>query len=96
MVYADGVCPAKSFKKKCWPVIFGLVELPRTLRDSIRNKIISGVYIGAKKPTSNMLFEALIDQLNKLNRNGILLERNNQKITIKINFYGFLGDGKNK
>ena len=89
----DGVSPAKSFKKKFWPVIFGLVELPRTLRDSIRNKIVSGVYFGNQKPTSNMLFSSLIQQINELNQKGIAIFRNNEEITVKIGFYGFTGDG---
>ena len=89
----DGVSPAKSFKKKFWPVIFGLVELPRTLRDSIRNKIVSGVYFGNQKPTSNMLFSSLIQQINELNQKGIGVFRNNEEITVKIGFYGFTGDG---
>jgi hypothetical protein len=47
MIYADGVKQAKSFKKECWPTFVGLCELPRPIRDSIRNKIICGVWIGS-------------------------------------------------
>ena len=78
MLYSDGVSPAKSFKKHCWPVIIGLVELPRSLRDSIRNKIISGVFIGSQKPKFDMLFENLIDQINNLNVRGISVHKNNE------------------
>ena len=94
MIFSDGVAPAKSFKKKCWPVVLGLIELPRTLRDSIKNKIISGVYIGSEKPTSEMLFSSLFCQINELNKNGITIYNDNEPKDIKIGIYGFTGDGK--
>ena len=66
----------KVLRKKCWPVVFGLVELPRTLRNSFvsfNNKIISGVFICNQKPTSNMIFESLI-----LDRKGRVLKKENK------------------
>ncbi len=93
MIYADGVKPAKSFKKECWPTFVGLCELPRPIRDSIRNKIICGVWIGSAKPSSDILFESLIDDLKDLNTHGLQILKNENKITIKVGLYGFCGDG---
>jgi hypothetical protein len=43
IICADGTPIRKSSKRKqFWPVILSLVELPRALRDSIKNKIICG------------------------------------------------------
>ena len=77
MIYADGVKPAKSFKKECWPVF--MCELPRTVRDSKNNKIISGVWFGKTKPTNDILFENLLNDLENLNYHGIEMLKNNKK-----------------
>ena len=46
MICADGTPLRKSSKmKEFWPVILSLIELPRSLRDSIKNKIISGKFL---------------------------------------------------
>jgi hypothetical protein len=93
LVYDDGVKPANSFKQEFWPVIFTLAELPRTLRDSFRNKLIAGIYIGNSRPTSDILFENLIEQIDSLNINGITVLKNDNSIQMKINFYGLVCDG---
>lgn len=93
LVYADGVKPARSFKKECWPVLFTLAELPRTLRDSFRNKLISGVYIGNSKPSSDIMFENLIEQVDQLNMNGVTVVKNGSQIQLKVDFYGIVCDG---
>ncbi len=93
MIYADGVKPAKSFKRECWPVFIGLCELPITVRDSKNNKIISGVWIGRTKPSSDILFENLLDDLENLNSHGIEMVKNDKTIQIKVRLYGFCGDG---
>ena len=59
MVYTDGIQISKSSKNNFWPLICGLVELPIKIRDSIKNKIIFGVWQGNTKPTSDILFEYL-------------------------------------
>ena len=93
LVYADGVQPANSFKQECWPVIFTITELPRTLRDSFRNKLIAGIYIGNSKPTSDILFENLLHQICELNINGVTIVSDGNVIQLKVNFYGLLCDG---
>ena len=43
IICSDGTPIRKSSKRKeFWPVILSLAELPRGLRDSIKNKIICG------------------------------------------------------
>lgn len=76
MVYTDGIQISKSSKNNFWPVICGLVELPIQIRDSIKNKIIFGVWQGNSKPTSDILFENLKKTIQKINENGILIEQN--------------------
>ncbi len=74
-------------------MIFTLAELPRTLRDSFRNKLIAGIYIGNSKPTSDILFENLIQQIDSLNINGVTIVSDEKAVQLKINFYGLLCDG---
>lgn len=95
LVYDDGVKPANSFKQECWPVIFTIAELPRSLRDSFRSKLIAGVFIGNSKPTSDILFENLIEQINALNINGVtvVIPREGNAIQLKVDFYGMICDG---
>jgi hypothetical protein len=43
VIYADGTPIRKSTQKKhFYPVVVGLAELPLSIRDSIKNKIICG------------------------------------------------------
>jgi hypothetical protein len=63
MVFSDGTPIKKSTYKQFWPVFVGICELPRILRESFRNKIISGIWFGKTKPTSDILFEPLINDL---------------------------------
>ena len=93
VVYADGVKPAKKIKKKLWPVMFSLVELPRTLRDSFRNKIISGVWVGREDPHSDVLYKNLINQIELLNEKSIQVKRNGDEILLNIDFYALVLDG---
>ena len=66
VIYSDGTPIRKSTKKKqFWPVILGLVELPLALRESIKNKVICGVWFGKKKPSSDILFDAITNELSQ-------------------------------
>ena len=73
--------------------MFTLAELPRTLRDSFRNKLISGVFIGNSKPSSDILFENLVEQIDGLNINGVIVVKDDCQVKLKINFYGLVCDG---
>lgn len=68
-------------------------ELPRTLRDSFRNKIITGVWTGHSKPSSDILFENLIENLAEINKFGIRILNQASNASIKVGIYGFAGDG---
>ena len=92
MVFSDGTPIKKSTYKQIWPVFVGLCELPRTLRESIQNKIISGIWYGKKKPTSDTLFETLLNELKSIKNNGIEIVRNEVHFNIAIDLYGFLAD----
>lgn len=73
MIYTDGIQISKSSKKNFWPVICGLVELPISIRDSQKNKIIFGVWQGNTKPSSDILFENLKKMIQKINEYGITI-----------------------
>ncbi len=55
--------------------------------------MIAGVYIGNSRPTSDILFENLIEQIDSLNIDGINVLKNDNSIQLKINFYGLVCDG---
>ena len=43
MICSDGIAIRNSTQyTQFWPVLVGLVELPRSLRDSLKNKMICG------------------------------------------------------
>jgi hypothetical protein len=44
--------------------------LPNKLRDSIKNKMIAGIWYGTKKPSSDILFKELVIELKLLKKNG--------------------------
>jgi hypothetical protein len=92
MVFSDGTPIKKSTYKQFWPVFVGLCELPRNLRESIRNKIISGIWFGKTKPTSDILFEPLINDLKLINNKGIKISSSKGNHDVFINLYGLLGD----
>ena len=73
-----------------WPVFVGLCELPPNVRDSIRNKLIAGIYFGKTKPKSDMLFETLINEINELD--FITVISKDQTKNFKIKPYGLLVD----
>ena len=92
MAYTDGIQLSKSNGTCFYPVIIGLCELPYTIRDSVKNKIIFGVWSGTKKPNSDSLFGKLIEELNLINQFGITVRFNGEEITIKLKMYGVLSD----
>ena len=79
MVYSDGISVSKSGSQNFWPVIVSLCELPITLRDSIKNKIVCGVWLGKKKPSSDILFTSLIEELRFINQTGICIQKNSKR-----------------
>lgn len=60
MICADGTPIRKSSKKKeFWPVILSLVELPRPLRDSVKNKVICGKFEKSNRLIKTNIFPPL-------------------------------------
>lgn len=96
IVYTDAIQLTKSNSKEFWPVLLSICELPQSLRDSIKNKLMFGVWLGKIKPTSNILFENLKSQLDKINENGINVRKGGDLINYKFGFYGFICDSPAK
>jgi hypothetical protein len=92
-VYTDGVPIFKNPSKSAWPVFASIVELPPSLRESRKSKIIAGVYFGQNSPSSDNLFEKIIENIKTLE---ITIEYNGQSITNKFKLYGFEGDTPGK
>ncbi|RNA21088.1 hypothetical protein BpHYR1_019043, partial [Brachionus plicatilis] len=73
-------------------------DLPKTinklknLRDSIKNKLVYGIWFGSKKPTSDILFSNLIEEIETINSNGIKFNRNFRAYNFSIKIYGILCD----
>lgn len=85
----DGISLRKN--TSLWPILLSIVELPPTLRQSINNKIVAGVWKG-KKPKAEQLFPNLIQELNSLKSSGLSLKINNVTFKYHINLYGILCD----
>jgi hypothetical protein len=93
MLYTDGVQLNNSNNKHFWPVYLELIELPAIIRNSKRSKIIFGIWIGKKKPTSDILFCKLLEQIKKYKEKGIEVQnKNKNKVKFYIDVYGFMGD----
>ncbi|RNA06260.1 hypothetical protein BpHYR1_004370 [Brachionus plicatilis] len=92
MVYTDGMAVSKSNSKHFWPIIIGLCELPLSLRDSIKNKLVYGIWFRSKKPTSYILCSKLIEEIETINSNGIKFNRNFRAYNFSIKIYGILCD----
>ena len=83
-------------KTKFWPVFASLVELPPIIRESKNNKLIAGVWYGYNDPCSDVLFESLFNEINKLKKNGIEIELKDRKVKILVNIYGLIADAPAK
>ena len=92
IIYTDGVQVTKSPSTSIWPVVCGLIEFPPILRNSNINKIICGVWYGINKPTSDILFENVLDQIKELSLNGIEFTKDNINRKIYLKLYGFIYD----
>ncbi len=90
MLYTDGIEVVKSSNYQFWPVFTGICELPSTIRDSLHNKIIAGIWFGKNKPTSDILFSSLIQEVKRFG----FVEIKTKNITkrIFIDFYGLVAD----
>ena len=94
LTFTDGVQIYKSTaKQSCvWPVICNIIELPQSIRESKRNKIISGIWTGQNKPNSDILFKHLIEDISQILSNGLIIDIRDKPTKFFIKLYGFLGD----
>ena len=87
IIYTDGI-PIMKNKTKFWPVFASLVELPPIIRESKNNKLIAGVWYGYNDPCSDVLFESLFNEFNKLNKKRNRNQIKDRKVKILVNIYG--------
>ena len=94
-VSTDGIQLVKSgiTKYEAWPLFCNIIELPPKLRDSKNNLIIAGLWFGKKKPSSDILFEDLINEIELIKQTGGLeVTIENCKIIFQINLHCIGGD----
>ena len=75
LTYTDGIQIYKSTaKRSVWPALCNIIELPQVIRESVCNKIISGIWAGKNKPKSDTLFSNLIQEIIKIKQNGLIFK----------------------
>jgi len=67
----DGVPIFKSSRTEIWPVYYNILNLPASIRTKAKNIIMSGLWIGAGKPSFPHLLEPLLAEINHLTTVGI-------------------------
>ena len=96
MMYTDGLTLDKSNKKTIWPVICNIIDVPPSLRNSNRCKIICGVWYGEEDPSCCSLLNKVCDKLKSMQTNGIRIKFGLEEWTVSINVYGFIADAPAK
>lgn len=96
MLYTDGLSFDKSNKKTIWPVIGNILDVPPSLRNSNKCKIVCGVWFGEKEPNCQILFEKIYESLKILNEEGLNCNIGLKELTVFVNVYGFIGDAPGK
>ena len=69
----DGVPLFSSSSFSMWPLYLKINELPYVLRNSVRNKILAGVWFGNTKPSVNTFLKPLCETMNNLFYEGLLI-----------------------
>lgn len=92
MVYTDGLPITKKPSKSIWPVLCGLCDLPHTVRNTNRNKIIAGVWHGNENPKSDILFDSLIEDIRALKHNGLKVIIDGVEKLFLVDIYGIICD----
>ena len=95
ILYTDGVQLTKN-NKHFWPVILSIVELPKNIRDTKRNKVIAGCWYGCSKPTSDILFQNLIKELDTIKNKGVNININGKDIKYFVSLEYLLVDSPAK
>lgn len=92
IICTDGIQRSKHPSTTIWPILASILELPPSIRNSIKNKLIAGVWYAKQKPNSDILFRNFFEQIEELNKNKILLTFNGTDIEISISIYGLIAD----
>lgn len=70
-IYTDGVNMFNSCKLHCYPIFFGINELPFKIRFLPKNLIFGGLWWSHDKPDFNLFLWPIVEQLKKLSEPGI-------------------------
>ena len=79
----DGVPIFKSSRTEIWPVYYSILNLPASIRTKAKNIIMSGLWIGAGKPSFPHLLEPLLAEINHLTTVGIQIDLPTGIVTVK-------------
>jgi hypothetical protein len=96
MLYTDGITLDQKKKKTIWPLICGLVELPPMLRDSVKNKIICGVWNGEIETDFDFILSDFAAKIKKWSNEGLKVSINGKEKIFQIRVYGLICDSPAK
>lgn len=66
----DGVSPFKSSKWQLWPIYLTINELSPSERYKPEHVIFCGLFFGSEKPDFTLYLKPLVNDLNKITRQG--------------------------
>jgi hypothetical protein len=90
--FTDGVPLFASSQVSLWPVFLTINELQPKARYQPKNLIIWGIWQGKGKPPMNVPLEKLVDDMRKLDQEGLQLVVGGEALTIKALLIGGVMD----
>ena len=74
IINTDGISPFKSSRMTIWPIIIAFSNLPPKIRMNKNNLVVVSLWIGLCKPKMEIIFQPLVDLLQKLSHSGIVVD----------------------
>ena len=68
---ADGVPLFRSSKASLWPIQLAITSLPPSIRFSVENLLLAGVWLGPVKPNMSVILPPILKQLEQLRIEGV-------------------------
>ncbi|CAF1331125.1 unnamed protein product [Adineta steineri] len=94
MLSTDGkpIIKSKTTQTSIWPVISYLVEIPPPLREDINNTLLLGLWHGPIAPSSSVLLNKIVRNIQLLMTTGINININNKMNHFIVKVQLFSGD----
>ncbi|CAF1242568.1 unnamed protein product, partial [Didymodactylos carnosus] len=92
-LHSDGIDLMTTKHKNCYLTTGTILEIPPSIRDLAKNKILLSLYIGKKQPSIELMYGTLIEDLISLMRTEItLVDDNKKKLYFKFRCQGDKND----